>query len=173
MVQFEVLLDTSDNACFDIEPRNVMLKAGSKKEVTVTFKPEEAKVTVSTAIFKFKEGEKITQKVLKMSGIGKFPFINASDEKINFDQLTVGQQETKHITLRNYSLVTSKFEIEKINDDGKDLSFALSQKSGDIAPGSSQKITVTYTPTQVGAFTSTQYEIRVVGGNVLKLVCSG
>ena len=49
-----------------------------------------------------------------MSGIGKFPFINASDEKINFDQLTVGQQETKHITLRNYSLVTSKFEIEKI-----------------------------------------------------------
>jgi hypothetical protein len=151
----------------------VMLKAGSKKEVTVTFKPEEAKVTVSTAIFKFKEGEKITQKVLKMSGIGKFPFINASDEKINFDQLTVGQQETKHITLRNYSLVTSKFEIEKINDDGKDLSFALSQKSGDIAPGSSQKITVTYTPTQVGAFTSTQYEIRVVGGNVLKLVCSG
>jgi hypothetical protein len=60
MVQFEVLLDTSDNACFDIEPRNVMLKAGSKKEVTVTFKPEEAKVTVSTAIFKFKEGEKIT-----------------------------------------------------------------------------------------------------------------
>ena len=22
MVQFEVLLDTSDNACFDIEPRN-------------------------------------------------------------------------------------------------------------------------------------------------------
>lgn len=38
----------------------VMLKAGSKKEVTVTFKPEEAKVTVSTAIFKFKEGEKIT-----------------------------------------------------------------------------------------------------------------
>jgi hypothetical protein len=85
MVQFEVLLDNGDNTCFDIEPKNVLLKAGAKKEVTVTFKPEEAKVTVSTAVFKFKEGDKVTQKVLKMSGIGKFPFINASDEKINFD----------------------------------------------------------------------------------------
>ena len=175
MVQFEVLLDTSDNACFDIEPRNgklhlAFLNVYSDSNYVFLFSYAQSWLQERsyrhfqarrgqgygvTAIFKFKEGEKITQKVLKMSGIGKFPFINASDEKINFDQLTVGQQETKHITLRNYSLVTSKFEIEKINDDGKDMSFALSQKSGDIAPGSSQKITVTYTPTQVGAFTST------------------
>ena len=93
-----------------------------------------------------------------------FPLVSysqKSDLSVYNNEINKVKQEVKY------------FEIEKINDDGKDLSFALSQKSGDIAPGSSQKITVTYTPTQVGAFTSTQYEIRVVGGNVLKLVCSG
>ena len=108
-----------------------------------------------------------------MSGIGKFPFINASDEKINFDQLTVGQQETKHITLRNYSLVTSKFEIEKINDDGKDKSIILNKYKGLIEPSGSDAITVTFNPTIVGQCTNTQFRIDVVGGNELKLTCKG
>jgi hypothetical protein len=36
-------------------------------------------------VFTIKEGEVSHQRVLKMSGIGKFPFVNISDEKLNFE----------------------------------------------------------------------------------------
>lgn len=73
--------------------------------------------------------------------------------------------------LRNYSQVKARFEIEQINDDGKDNSFILSLTSDTINPGASKKITVTYSPAIVGQFTCTQYSINVTGGNTLKLSC--
>ncbi len=33
-----------------------MLKAGEKKEITVTFAPQEGKVVIATAVFNFQEG---------------------------------------------------------------------------------------------------------------------
>jgi hypothetical protein len=68
-----------------ISPKNGMIKAGHKEEITVCFKPTEAKVIISTAVFKFQEGNKTASKVLKMSGIGKFPFVEATTDKINFE----------------------------------------------------------------------------------------
>lgn len=80
-----------------------MLRGGHKKEITISFSPVEAKVIVSSAVFKFQEGDKTTQKVLKMSGIGKFPFVNLSTEKLDFESLTVGKEAFKNVELRNYS----------------------------------------------------------------------
>jgi hypothetical protein len=37
-----------------------MLRGGHKKEITISFSPTEAKVIVSTAVFKLSEGEKTT-----------------------------------------------------------------------------------------------------------------
>lgn len=195
LVHFEVVTDNSENKLFTIEPKNGklhiifknvcllflniltllvgMMRAGHKQEITVTFSPQEAKVVLSTAIFKFQEGEKEASKVLKMSGIGKFPFVDLSHEKLDFEQLTVGKTLTKEIMLRNYSQVKARFEIEQINDDGKDNSFILSLTSDTINPGASKKITVTYSPAIVGQFTCTQYSINVTGGNTLKLSCQG
>jgi len=75
-------------------------------------------------------GETNHQRVLKMSGIGKFPFVNISTEKLNFEKMTVGKSDMKRVTLRNNSLVVAKFEISRINDDGKDVSFTLSNVHG-------------------------------------------
>lgn len=85
------------------------MRPGGKKEITINFKPEEAKVIISTAIFNFTEGEKSCQKVLKMSGIGKYPYVNLSDDKLNFESLTVGKSLTKTVELRNHSQVTASF----------------------------------------------------------------
>ena len=85
-----------------------------------------------------------------MSGIGKFPFVNLNNEKLDFEQLTVGKSDCKTVELRNYSQVKAQWVVTQINDDGKDLSFELSKSSGVIPPGGSQKITVTYTPKLVG-----------------------
>jgi hypothetical protein len=110
---------------------------------------------------------------LKISGIGKYPFVNATEDKLKFDSLTVGQTGEKKVELRNYSQVRAVFTFEKINDDGTDLSFSLSETTGIIEPGSSRKITVRFKPTQSGAYSCTQYNINILGGNTLKLIVSG
>jgi hypothetical protein len=38
-----------------------------------------------------------------MSGIGKFPFVSINHERLDFEQLTVGKELSKSVTLRNYS----------------------------------------------------------------------
>jgi hypothetical protein len=59
---------------------------------------------VATAIFKFFEGEETTR-VLKMSAIGKYPFLTINKKRIDFETLLVGKQTTKDILLKNESLV--------------------------------------------------------------------
>lgn len=65
-----------------------------------------------------------------MSGIGKFPFVNLSNEKLDFESLTVGKESVKIVELRNFSQVKAQFVIQEINDDGKDRAFTLSVKEG-------------------------------------------
>ena len=80
LLQFEIVTD-KDNTTFKLEPQtgklhyfihniwklalifvcyqNIgMLRAGHKQEIKIHFKPLEAKVMLSTAVFKFQEGDK-------------------------------------------------------------------------------------------------------------------
>jgi len=61
------------------------MRPGSKKEFKIYFTPEEAKVIIASAVLNFHEGDKSFTRVLKMSGIGKFPFVNINEEKLNFE----------------------------------------------------------------------------------------
>lgn len=150
-----------------------MMKSGAKQEITISFAPTEAKVTITSAVFTFQEGNRSAKKVLKMSGIGKYPFVEISTDKIDFESLTVGQTTSQHVTLRNYSQVKAQYTIELINDDGKDKSIVLNKYKGLIEPAGSDTITATFLPTIVGQCTNTQFKIDVVGGNELKLTCKG
>lgn len=55
---------------------------------------------VSTVIFKFSEGEE-GMKVLKLSAIGKYPFLTINQEKLDFETLLVGKVAEKQIMLKN------------------------------------------------------------------------
>jgi hypothetical protein len=61
-----------------------------KQEITVTFTPDEAKVVIATAVIKLTGAEEAT-KVLKMSAIGKYPFLTINHEKFDFETLLVGK----------------------------------------------------------------------------------
>jgi len=87
--------------------------------------------------------------------------------------MTVGKSETKKILLRNHSQVLALYSISKVNDDEKDCSFSLNSNEGRIQPGGKEEITVTYTPSIPGAFTCTQYNINIHGGNIVKFTCQG
>ena len=143
-----------------------------KQEITFTFTPEEANVMVTTIIFKF-SGAEDGIKVLKLSAIGKYPFLTINHDKFDFETLLVGKVLEKDVILKNNSLVPAEFNVEKVNDDGKDPSFSIDNYSGIVPPNASFKITVKFVPSTVGMSSCTQYSVKVVGGNQLSFSCIG
>jgi hypothetical protein len=57
-------------------------------------------VVIATVVFKFVEGEE-GLKVLKLSAIGKYPFLTINQEKLDFETLLVGKVAEKEIILKN------------------------------------------------------------------------
>jgi len=72
---------------------------------------------------------------LKVSAIGKYPFITISHENVDFKSLLIGRTDSKEITVTNSALVPTSFVIEGVNGDGKDKSIHLSHTSGELIPG--------------------------------------
>jgi hypothetical protein len=79
-------------------------------------------------------GQELTR-TMKVSAIGKYPFITLNQENIDFKSLLIGKTASKEITVTNSSLVPTSFKIERVNDDGKDKSIQLSHTSGELLPG--------------------------------------
>ena len=59
-------------------------------------------------------------KVLKMSAIGKYPFVTLDNLSFDFENLLVGKTASQVFNLQNSSLVPTRYSIERVNDDGKD-----------------------------------------------------
>jgi hypothetical protein len=59
---------------------------------------------IATAVFKFSNAEEGT-KVLKMSAIGKYPFVTINQERFDFETLLVGKVAQREVMLKNQSLV--------------------------------------------------------------------
>jgi hypothetical protein len=108
-----------------------------------------------------------------MKGIGKYPFLSASTDFLDFNTLIVGKMESQVVTLVNQSQVKALFSVESVDDDGKDQSFKLSVKQGEIKPGASLDVSLTYEPSIVGVVTHCQYLFKVLGGNEFKVACKG
>jgi hypothetical protein len=62
-----------------------------KKEVTVSFRTEEAKVIIATLVIKVHEGASELTKVVKLSAIGKYPFMTLDQQSFDFENLLVGK----------------------------------------------------------------------------------
>jgi hypothetical protein len=111
-------------------------------------------VVIATTVFKFSGAEE-GSKVLKLSAIGKYPFLTINQERFDFETLLVGKVAQKEVILKNQSLVPAKFTVEKLSDDGKDISFSIDNYQGVIPPNMTFKITVKYIPTIVGVTSCT------------------
>ena len=63
---------------------------------------------MATVVVKLSGAEEAT-KVLKMSAIGKYPFLTINHEKFDFESLLVGKVSQKDVILKNNSLVPANF----------------------------------------------------------------
>lgn len=67
---------------------------------------------IATVIFKLSGGQDDgVTKVLKLSAIGKYPFLTVNHEKFDFETLLVGKVTSKDVVLKNSSLVPAKFSL--------------------------------------------------------------
>ena len=142
-----------------------VLAAKSKKEVKISFRSTEAKVIIASVVIKVTEGANELTKVLKMSALGKYPFITLDQTSFDFENLLVGKTASQVFNLQNSALVPSHYTIEKVNDDGKDVAIQVDHTEGEICPGQIIKVTVTYTPNLAGVKSFTLFKVSAFGGN--------
>lgn len=131
---------------------------------------------VALIVFRFVEVSTAGQELcrtLKVSAIGKYPFITINQDCIDFEELLIGKSVTKEITITNSSPVPTSFKIESVSDDGKDTSIHLSQTQGSLLPHETEKIQVTFTPTIQDIITCTYFKVVSSGGNTLNFHCKG
>ncbi|EGR32898.1 hypothetical protein IMG5_067390 [Ichthyophthirius multifiliis] len=113
-------------------------------------------------------------RIIKVSGIGKYPFIQLSSSKIDFEQILVGKKESRDLTIKNQSEVEVFFVIKKIQEDEfKDQSLKLDILEGFIPPKSSFLIKAIFTPKIVGLLSVQNYKLESPGGIELLFTCQG
>ena len=76
----------------------------------VEFKTSQASVTVGTVILEV-EGEE--QRVIKLSAVGKYPYISANQAELDFGNVLVTKSVSKELVLKNSSEVPAEFYIQK------------------------------------------------------------
>ena len=110
----------NDNSLKQLCVTSGTLGPKQKKEIKISFKTDSAKVVIATIVIKLAEGGKESTYILKVSAIGKYPFITINSTNLDFENLLVGKTASKEINVQNSSSVPTRYEITKVSDDGKD-----------------------------------------------------
>lgn len=103
---------------------------------------------------------------MKISAIGKFPYLKVSSKKFQFGELLYGKRGIKKLIVKNVSDVGTNFHVEKLIDDGfEDSSFSFDVMSGFIPPKSTFLIQVRYKPMNWDLYSCSHFELTCEGGN--------
>lgn len=175
---------TENENLFSITPKTGELIGDSKKNFTVTFRPQEAISVEATAVCCI-NGEENPSIILKMNGIGKYSFLTISETCIDFSSVLAGQSLTKSFEIYNKSLVGTNFSIHhtqrkshQSNEESENTvketnilsllpsSFSFKPSSGYIDAEGIQTIQVTYSPATNDLVDSEVFEIRSLDLNI-------
>ncbi len=147
-----------------------IIPSNQRLEIKTSYLAEEAKTVIEAVRLNLNE-QWLT---MKMTAIGKYPYISMSSHRMEFPDLHIGQTSTKEIILKNSSLVPAEFTIEKINQESDVIpGFSLDTYKNVIPAGGSYLVKVTYTPTVIGLFSCTHYKVNIKGGNEDQFTCTG
>ena len=156
-------------APFSLSPRSGSIAAGSAATITVRFQPVDACVYVGYCVCTV-PGH--TTHTLKVGGIGKYPFVAATNETVDFSRVLTHTTETKHFKLMNKSLVYARWKIDRVAADCEAV-YAFQPTSGIIPPDGETTLAVRYTPRVSGTFSHEAYKITTPGGNAVTVECRG
>ncbi|XP_029113584.1 cilia- and flagella-associated protein 65 [Scleropages formosus] len=148
---------------FQLSPEAGMLNPGEECSVTVVFKPQAALVYQEEASCAFgEEGESRCSVLLQ--GLSKYPHLQICPLEredgrsvLEFGSVPVGQTLEKHFDIFNPSQVSTSFRLSRVQQpDLLEAVFQCEVREGRVAPGSSVRVPVTFSP-QVVDCTSVEY----------------
>jgi hypothetical protein len=153
-------------APFSIEPlQSHGLEAGMSQTFTASFTASEACVYTASVVCILSSGG---SSVLKMSAIGKFPYISIDCSEVDHGGVLVGQASQRIVRLINRSLVSATYRVRQQKPTDDEV-FTIMPSKGQIAPGCWQELQLRFTPETAGTLSNSIEDINVVGGNTLHL----
>ncbi len=93
---------------FAVSPSKGVLMPNSYSSFRIDFSTQQASVTVGTVVLEV-EGE--PQRVLKLSAVGKYPYISANSADLDFGTVLVTKPQSRELILKNNSEVAADFSI--------------------------------------------------------------
>ncbi len=159
-------------APFSIKPSNASLAEGEKLKITCSFVPQEATAMVCRAVCKNSRTNAILAS-MTMSGVGKYAFINAVETPdLEFGKVLTSTTAQRFVMVQNRSTVDAAFSVHRVDKDIV-CPFTVTPSKGVIKRDGRVKFTVKYAPQSTDAQYANEFAIRTVGGNTLKLTCTG
>jgi len=154
---------------FVLTPTAGAMAPGQSVTITARFTPKDASVSVSQCVCNIPEH---TPHVMRIGGIGKYPFLACSEELIDCGAVLTGGLVRAEFTLANKLLVYARYSIVRRERDVGPV-FSLSPTSGVVPPDGEQTVTLLYQPTVTGTYTREHYDISTSGGNTVTLAAVG
>ena len=160
-----------DKSAYQFEPSAGRLPPRGQVNLTLSYVPQDATVLVATTVLQVAEEP---DRVIKISSIGKYPFITTNSAKVDFESLIVGKQATKELIIKNQSPVPAVFQIDRLEEDNfKDNAFNLDYTRGEIPPKATFLVKITYNPYIVDLISCTHFRVTCIGGNTVNFECKG
>jgi hypothetical protein len=148
---------------------SISLKPFSKCACTCSFSPLQLRLVEEEVLCVRDNGAPL---VMKVTGVGKLPFIKLSREEINFGRVITHEVATQKFTVLNQSQCGTTFAQAAV-DAAHDAVLTCTPESGYIAVGASQEFTVTYKPMAMSSFDLQRFQIKTPGGNAVTLTAQG
>ncbi|XP_019896730.2 cilia- and flagella-associated protein 65 isoform X1 [Esox lucius] len=155
---------------FQLSPERGVLQAHQECQVTVLFRPQEALVYQVEASCVFgEEGENSCTVLLQ--GLSKYPFlqVNASGQEegfkvLEFGSVPVGSTAERHLEILNPCSITTSFSVSRMRHPALSESlFQCSVQKGELAPRTSIKVPVLFTPLEVDSSSVDYLSLRWPG----------
>ncbi|KPA81253.1 hypothetical protein ABB37_03670 [Leptomonas pyrrhocoris] len=181
-------------APFCILPKHAVLDQGEVMHLTLLFTPTDACTMVGQAVCRLTGMDEVIA-TLKVSGVGKYPFICFQDQDeqndggsndtliVKMEGKMNGSVSTKEVRLCNPSAVPATVRLRR-SDDGIASAFFVTvegaadgvTRSGEpfvVPRGATQTLRIHYTPGSAGVLQSSVFQIDCLEGNTLQLELSG
>ncbi|EGR30774.1 hypothetical protein IMG5_123900 [Ichthyophthirius multifiliis] len=160
-----------ESKIFHINPQIGKLMPKQVQQIQIQFTPFEASALVSTVILNI---EKEDARIIKISGVGKYVYLQLSSKKVNFGKLLIGKSLIKQISIKNISQVQTEFTIQKKNtDENIHQAFFLDAKEGQIPGNSIFLLNINFKPQLQDLVYIQHWEILFPGGNPVEFSVIG
>ena len=169
---------TFTDCIFHFEPHEIVLKPKEKISMKIFFFLCEAKIIVGKV--EMTVNNKVT-KLLKLSAIGKIPFLKLRRTKLDFGEVRLLKNKSETVQITNLSEVAVGFKLRRINSICKNRDLLKSDSSktrnkirkgsakshiklfpqkGALNPGEIFQITINYSPTIFDKYDYEEYLVE-------------